>query len=156
MTTTDPDAPARLAAEGFPIVLRDGSEVRLRYGFRGILMLEDAFGGIANVKGAVSPDLTGAALRPMTLLLAAGLVGVQAPDGRDLSDVEVVIDYFDHLRYSDYLKAAGQALTEAFPTPPPAAGAATNRAGRRAASRGTTGSTSAQSSSAGPTPSSGA
>lgn len=112
--------PARIAARGLPITLVDGREVRLRYGFKALLALEDRFGGIGKVQGAVSSDLSGPVFGPMLDLLCAGLLDEHDGTGAPLSDRERLADLLDPALFQDYITVAGKAMEEAFPTPAPA------------------------------------
>lgn len=100
----------RIVAAGVPIKLLDGRTVQVRYGFRGLKMLEDTFGSIAAVQGVVQSVSTGKAFGPVADLLAAGLVaeGLSADDLLDALDPRLLPAYVD---------AFGAALEEAFPAP---------------------------------------
>lgn len=146
---------ARLAAAGVPLTLANGRTVNLRYGFRGLVALEDEFGGIAAVETAISGDMTGPALRPLAKALACGLGGEHDGQGQPLTAERLVNDeLLTPLAIKDYAEAFRAALQQAFP---PAADAPATDATTPAAdpSRGQTGTTSAPSPSDGPTPSSG-
>lgn len=151
MTTTEA---ARIAAAGVPLVLANGRTVNLRFGFRGLVALEDEFGGIAAVEHAISGDMTSATLRPLAKALACGLGGEHDGAGAPLTADRLINDELlaptDLKSYADAFQAA---LTQAFP--PPAAAAEESGTATAEDSRGATGTTSAPSPSDAPTPSSG-
>lgn len=145
---------ARIAAAGVPVVLANGRTVNLRYGFRGLVALEDAFGGIAAVQTAISGDMTGAALRPLATALACGFGGEHDGQGQPLTAERLIADeLLDPRDLRAYADAFGAALAQAFP--PAAGGEGGTTAATPDPSRGTSGTTSAPSRSDGPTPPSG-
>lgn len=113
---------ARLLAAGHPITLLDGRSANVRFGFRGLLMLEEHFGSLPAVQNAISSDGTGKALEPIARLVSAGLAG------EGLSYDELV-DLLDPRCLAEYVAAVGAALEEALPAPAPDAGKANGRNG---------------------------
>lgn len=107
MSITDAD---RLVAAGRPITLADGSIVRLRFGFRGLLALEESFGSLTAVEEILSQvaEGKGKLLDPLVRLLAAGLVS----EGLGF---DAVADRLDIARLESYVEALVVALEEALP-----------------------------------------
>lgn len=137
--TTDSD---RVFADGIPIVLADGTH-HLRYGMRGLKVLEDSFDGLDNL----TRFLLGNAERrfgPLVDALAAGLV-------HEGLTTDALLDLAEPQRYKEYLDAVGEALDVAFP--PPTGDAGPKEAGP-SGSTGPTSTTSAPPSSVVPTMSS--
>lgn len=147
MTVTDG---SRLLAAGHPITLADGRSVNVRFGFRGLLMLEEHFGSLTAVQGVIQTDdegnVTGKAFEPVARLITAGL----ASEG---IDYEQALDLLDPRQLAEYVIAVGAALEEALPAPP--SGADAGKATGRNGSRGKTSTSSAPSASAAPMSSSG-
>lgn len=158
MTMMDTDPGTQLAADGTKLTLPSGHVVRVRYGFRALLALEQHFGGLANIQAAVSQNAEGAALQPLVHMLAAGLLrehdGTGAPLTYDrLADV---LDETPPAQVQPFLTAAGEAvaaaMAEAFP---PASKDAEGNDQGQTASPGPTGTTPPPSSSDAPTTPSG-
>lgn len=157
--------PQVLAARGVPISLVDGTEVRVCFTFHSLLVLEEKHGGLSGAMDALA-DPDAAQFGTILGIMAAGLEHVEVPQedllsptGQvvvSLSDTENLSYLLDVQRVAEYAEAMGQAFRHAFPakeadpTDPPVAPAETT------GSPGQSGSTAAPSTSAGPTPSSGA
>lgn len=144
MTVTDG---SRLLAAGHPVTLIDGRSVTVRFGFRGLLMLEEHFGSLPAVQNAISSDGTGKALEPIAHLVAAGLCA----EGLSYDDL---VDLLDPRQLAEYVSAVGAALEEALPAPAPENGV--GKANGRNGSPGKTSTSSGPSASAAQTMTSGA
>lgn len=111
-------APTRLAAPGVPLDLTDGRTVHVRFGMRALMRLEDRFGslqGVARVFQAAQSGEGTAVVGSAVAILACGLQGEHDGSGAPLTDPERLADLLDPLRLQDYVTAAGEALTQAFP-----------------------------------------
>lgn len=133
--------------EGEPLQLLDGRTVHVKYGMRGLMRLEDAFGSLAAVQTQISQDGTGAVFTPAMKLLACGLLHEHDGAGAPLSDPERLADLIAPERFQDAVSAAGRALQRAFPNAPQVGAAET---APEQPSRGESGTTSAPSSSDAP------
>lgn len=138
--------------EGEPLTLTNGREVRIKYGMRGLLRLEEEFGGLGNI-GEVVRGQGGRVLASTMTLLACGLLGEHDGSGAPLT-ADRLADLLDPTRFHDYGNAAGRALSAAFPQAPQ--DGAAQQADPQTDSRGPSGTTSLSSSSVAATPSSGA
>lgn len=148
MTVTDG---SRLLAAGHPITLIDGRSVNVRFGFRGLLMLEEQFGSLGSVQNIIRTDeqgnIVGKAFDPLARLVAAGL----AHEGLSYDDL---LDLLDPRFLTEYMEAVGKAIEEGLPAPA-ASGADVGKANGRNGSPGKTSTSSGPSASAAPTTSSG-
>ena len=108
----------RILAAGVPIVLGDGREVRLRFSNRSVKMLEDEFGSLAAMQGALgdtdNPDRK--VIGPICTVLTAGLLheGLSFDDVLDLTEPKLL---------STYSQAIATAFAQAFGTDDPGAAA---------------------------------
>jgi hypothetical protein len=107
-----------LLAQGVPITLLDGTEVNVRYGMRGVALLEDAFGTLPNIETALVMDLSRPIVGPTCRALACGLSHVIEGGARMTVDQlqNALIDRLDPRRLREYVEAVAAALSEAFPT----------------------------------------
>lgn len=149
--------PAVLAQRGVPITLIDGTEVRICYTFRSLIMIEDEFGSLQRALNALdygdNPDAK--AFASICTLVAAGLQHeVAGPDGTQLGHRDVVADYLDTQQVQEIGEAIGKAITNAFPAKTEAAEEDADQPDPTLPSPGSTGSTSAASSGSGATPTS--
>lgn len=119
---------AQLAAAGAPLTLPNGHAVRVRFGFRALMQLEQEFGGLGNIQAAVSRDGSGETLKPTLMMLAAGLQKQHDGAGAPLT-FDRLADLLDDAPPSEvqqWLEVAGEAVTaamvEAFPPPKDAEG----------------------------------
>ncbi len=136
---------AQLAARGRPLPLLNGSTLTLRYDFSALLAIEERFGGIGIMQERMSDrGLRGPVLTTTLELLVCGLRHTPGPNGVPWT-VERLAPLLDPARIGEYSEAAGAALAEAFPTTAPTP--TTTTADGNGASPGTTGTTSAPSSS---------
>jgi hypothetical protein len=67
--------PGQALAQGITITLGDGTTVLLRYTFRSLALLEQRFGSLEGIQGAIDQSGAGAAFGPLMELLGAGLCG---------------------------------------------------------------------------------
>lgn len=150
MTVTDG---SRLLAAGHPVTLIDGRSVNVRFGFRGLLMLEEHFGSLSAVQNVIETDgegnVIGKAFEPVARLISAGLVS-------EGISYDQALDLLDPRHLAEYVVAVGAALTEALPAPAAAdAGVDVGKATGRNGSLGRTSTSSAPSASAAQTTTSG-
>lgn len=104
--------------QGEPLALTDGRTVHVKYGMRGLMQIEQTFGSLGAVQGAVSQDGSGQVFTPALKLLAAGLIGQHDGNGAPLNDVDRLADLIDPAAFQDAVSAAGKALVAAFPNAP--------------------------------------
>lgn len=102
-----PSEADRLAADGSPITLADGTH-HLRYGMRGIKMLQDSFGSLKAVNEYLRAEGE-PRIAPLMDLLAAGL-------HRDGITADALLDLADSRQIQVYLDAAVDALSESLPS----------------------------------------
>jgi hypothetical protein len=103
----------QLAAEGEPLTLTNGHQVRIRYGMKSLMRLEDTFGGLKNI--AVDTDGTKPIIGPLMDLLACGLLHEHDGQGAPLTR-EHLAELVDPKDFQRVLETAGKALSDAFPT----------------------------------------
>lgn len=125
-----------LLAEGGTVTLTDGTDVPLRYAFRGLALLEAKFGSIAAVQDAIDATGKGAAFGPLLQIIGAGMVGpggfephirehVDAKGGRTISDIVYrrrtdganLADLLHPGRLEAYVAAFSAALSKALASP---------------------------------------
>jgi hypothetical protein len=144
--------PQVLAARGVPVRLIDGQEVRICYTFHSLLVLEEKHGGLQGAMAALS-DASNAQFASIAGLLAAGLEHeVAIADGTGLGNPEYLSYLIDPMEITTYAAAMGEAFKRSFPQPKEADAGDPQSQNH---SPGQSGSTSAPSTSAGPSTSSG-
>jgi hypothetical protein len=142
----------RVLAQGIPIKLED-REVHLKFGMRGLKMLEDEFGSIEGIERVLIPEVDSNGKRVETkyishlaFVLSAGL----AHEGLTLDDV---LDRAVPALLPEYSEAIAKAIDQAFPARK--GGKPSGKARASKPSPGATGTTPPPSSSDEPTSSSG-
>jgi hypothetical protein len=102
---------ARLRARGVPVELIDGSTLNLRFDMWTLGLLEEEFGGLARVQGAISQDGTGPMISPTRKLIYFAML---AELGYDTPEREAVTK-LDPAKFREYVDAVNEALNQALP-----------------------------------------